>query len=344
MKFLLNINTQISFFQKRKKLVYLIMLCIDLIHEIKSHCRCEKHILCLLSTTKYYFEYRLYLQWSFKNDPIEITEQIQKLPYYNNFECFQLNQLAVNNPPKKSKQVYYLLHLNSFDFSKHELPYLKKVFVHMDRCDAYTLNNLFSHPSIEYIEVLCPINLEYIKFPLTIKSLTIFSTHYNLCTSLPKTLKTLRFMEYNEPLYQLPPTLEKLYLGKKFNRKIRMGDLPSSLCYLHLGDAFNQPLDPEILPKGLIELNFGFRYNQKIKPGVIPHTVKKISFGCHFKRVVGEGVIPEGVEILTMETYFIKLIKLEDLPLSLKKIRIPMLRYDNYKHLVNQWFDICVCI
>lgn len=316
------------------------MIPIDIVNEIKKYCEEETALLYFLSTTSYYFEYRLHILWMFKHQYTKVTEKIQNLPYYNNFGNIRLDRLSIGNLPKNARSVQYTEVLNVNHFPNQNLKFLKKVLIQVDRCDANRLNHLFSYPSIQSIEITCPVNLEYIKFPPMLKTLILFDTYYNLCTPLPKTLEKLYFINYNQPLYQLPPHIKKLSLGTKFNRKISKEDLPPSLLYLHLGNAYNQTLPPEILPTGIIELIFGDHYNRNINPGVIPSTVKKLELGYHYTRKIKQGTLPEGLEILTLRCKYNRRIPIEVIPLSLKKLRVPFGKVLMYRHLRNQWFDI----
>ena len=62
----------------------------------------------------------------------------------------------------------------------------------------------------------------------------------------------------------LPPFLEHLTFGYRFNEALQGVDLPKSLRSLTFGSLFNRSLEEVVLPMEMETLTFGFCFNHSV--------------------------------------------------------------------------------
>ncbi len=171
--------------------------------------------------------------------------------------------------------------------------------------------------------------------------------NFNQCVDfLPKNLTHLTFgSDFSKTVDKLPKNLTHLTFGFWFNH--RVDNLPINLTHLTFNTHFNQPLDKlpknllnlafstisnfnqplDNLPKNLYYLKIGIKFNNKI---IIPDSVKEI---CLLSNNILLNNLPNNIEILTINFDHIvngSNIKIDNLPITLKKIIIKREEYKKY--------------
>ena len=189
-----------------------------------------------------------------------------------------------------------------------------------------------------------PIETEIINF---IDDEAIYLSRFNQpIKNLPQNIKKINFGWYfNQPVDNLPKTMTELKYGFKFNQPV--DNLPINLTHLTFNTHFNQPLDKlpknllnlafstisnfnqplDNLPKNLYYLKIGIKFNNKI---IIPDSVKEI---CLLSNNILLNNLPNNIEILTINFDHIvngSNIKIDNLPITLKKIIIKREEYKKY--------------
>lgn len=118
--------------------------------------------------------------------------------------------------------------------------------------------------------------------PPFIKKITIHDNFYkHPINFLPIGLTHLIFSdnsEFNQPLDNLPSTLEYLKLGYGYNQPL--DNLPSGLVSLTVGDRFNRPIDK--LPPKLKNLTLGQYFDCDLK--MLPKTLECLKFTHAYSR------------------------------------------------------------
>lgn len=140
---------------------------------------------------------------------------------------------------------------------------------------------------------------------------------------LPRTLKRLGLHTiYQEiPLGFLPPNLEHLNLGSRYDYALRRGVLPSSLKELILSKNFESVIEQGCLPEGLEYLKLGDNVSNKIiVNGILPSTLKNLLYGFNYRHPITPGLLPPNLEGLKLG--YDQTIQPGSLPPSLKKIAL----------------------
>ncbi|CAM9414703.1 unnamed protein product [Scytosiphon promiscuus] len=107
--------------------------------------------------------------------------------------------------------------------------------------------------------------------------------------SLPPQLQELRLgRRFNHPLSRIvwPASLLRLSFGTGFNPPIAGVVLPAYLQQLEFGDGFNRPIAGVMWPSSLQQLSFGYRFNQPIAQIVWPASLQQLSFGHRFDQPI----------------------------------------------------------
>ncbi len=187
------------------------------------------------------------------------------------------------------------------------------------------------------------INYDIEKLPKSLEMLkmgTRFNSKINFenCENLKELLfPGLSF--YNNPLDNLPESLEKILLGEKYSHPIdnlppglkylefnmwneefdfQMENLPSGLTHLFLGCGFNQNLD--YLPAGLevLVIQKHNRFNKELNNLPVGLKILYIGSECRFNNELDN--LPGGLEYLYLNNEFDR--SLKNLPQGLKFLRI----------------------
>ena len=164
--------------------------------------------------------------------------------------------------------------------------------------------------------------------PLTLQTLTFGYNFDQPVDNLPLTLQNLTFGDYfNQTVDNLPLTLQTLTFGISFNQLV--DNLPYNLKNLTFGHNFNQKIDN--LPHGILNLIFGHHFNQKVDN--LPHGILNLTFRYHFNQTIDN--LPNTlIAIFFVDNnynfYFDK--ELNCLSNSIKQIKLPL----NYKHEIKQ--------
>ena len=174
--------------------------------------------------------------------------------------------------------------------------------------------------SLEQLLFFNTFNVHYIDF-------NCFHINKNLYTEyfLSNGLKTLIFdHSFNRPLNKLPPTLENLTFGIKFNQSLQENIYPTTLKKLKLGNDFNKEFNGKLFPL-LIELEFGNRFNQDINE-MLPITLKLLNLGYYFNKPIN--TFSSTSEHLTLSSFFNHPINI--LPPNLKYLKLG----DSFKQII----------
>jgi hypothetical protein len=162
-------------------------------------------------------------------------------------------------------------------------------------------------------------------------SLTLSHKCFDNFAILPKTLKSLRLInfnksleglhsvnrlvldDYNKELKYLPSTLTYLHLGNKYDQELELPEglqtliignsftksvnqLPKTLTSLSLGNLYNKSLDQ--LPESLIELSIGDSFNHSLT--MLPK-LKKLTLGSAFQKWINR--FPKTLESLEFASH-----------------------------------------
>ncbi|EFA75778.1 hypothetical protein PPL_10833 [Heterostelium album PN500] len=159
------------------------------------------------------------------------------------------------------------------------------------------------------------------------QSVTVLNGCNTLKYGLPKSIKSIIFNNFNEPLFKgsLPNTLEIInFEDRFFKQEILPGVLPVGLHKLYLNNyqhliqagvlpvglrvlslfKYQHEILPGILPVGLKRLSLSF-YGFEIKPGVLPDGLREFSFGSSFgfQYDIQPGVLPSSLEYLSIDSF-----------------------------------------
>ena len=120
--------------------------------------------------------------------------------------------------------------------------------------------------------------------------------------TLPSTLQRLRLGGFDHPLRvgALPPQLQHLDTGLRFNQLLTPGLLPCSLTHVRFSHSFNQPLVRGSIPEGVVHLSLGMAFNHPLRPGVLPSTLRELVLGDAFAHVLQVGSLPPHLELLRL--------------------------------------------
>ncbi len=195
-----------------------------------------------------------------------------RLGYIEKFNCANNQITDLYNLPKSLK---YLDCSNNL-ITKLDLE-LQDDFEHLN----YSNNPLES--------LFWNINKDIKFYPETLKNLT-FGKNYNLqINGLPDFIENLSFDKsslFDKPLDNLHSTnnsnyvcgLKYLYLGDMYNQPIN--NLPNTIEYLQLGKNFNNPIDN--LPESLISLSFSKNSNFNCPVDNLPNNLTFLQFEDEF--------------------------------------------------------------
>ena len=153
-----------------------------------------------------------------------------------------------------------------------------------------SLSGLFNQP-LE--DVAFPDGLQHLAFgfyfnqslqnlPDSLQSLTVGHDFKQSSESvqLPKQLQIFNFggTLWPHANLQLPSTLRKLSLAKRFNQSLDDMMFPATLAELILAGDFNQPLDGVSLPEGLESLTLAGDFNQSLARVRFPESLLELKF------------------------------------------------------------------
>ncbi|KYQ96668.1 hypothetical protein DLAC_03954 [Tieghemostelium lacteum] len=184
-------------------------------------------------------------------------------------------------------------------------------------------NNTLNTPILLHLENLKSLEIEEIKNPINTDTLPIQLEILNLGIFnqilLPNSfanLKILKFNNFTQPIPEgvLPPTLERLYLGRLWNHPLEQNTFPPNLKKLKFSDSFDQAL-PYQLPNYIESLTFGDYFNQEVKN--LPKYLRKLNLsGLKFNSEIV--YIPVGLSILKLGPSFQKNFKPYSIPFTLE--------------------------
>jgi len=143
-------------------------------------------------------------------------------------------------------------------------------------------------------------------FPSSITSIT-FSCNYNRPiddVQWPPHLTTLSFAKapFDQPLDNLPSTLERLAIGDSFRHWQTLRDAwPSTLTHLSLGNSFNDRLQTLRLPDSLTHLNVGSKFDQPIDHVQWPPQLIALRLGCSFDQSLRGASLPHSLTVLQVD-------------------------------------------
>jgi len=153
-----------------------------------------------------------------------------------------------------------------------------------------SLSGLFNQP-LE--DVAFPDGLQHLAFgfyfnqslqnlPDSLQSLTVGHDFKQSSESvqLPKQLQIFNFggTLWPHANLQLPSTLRKLSLAKRFNQSLDDMMFPATSAELILAGDFNQPLDGVSLPEGLESLTLAGDFNQSLARVRFPESLLELKF------------------------------------------------------------------
>lgn len=127
----------------------------------------------------------------------------------------------------------------------------------------------------------------------------------------------------------LPPKLETLTLGRRFDSPLTAFAFPPTLKVLKLGEEFNQPIgwkdgDNPLLPDGLEVLRLGCCFNRSIENVRLPVGLKCLVLGSPYESAFDKdlaGVIwPPGLEELTLGDCFDQPVEGTSFPETLREL------------------------
>ncbi|EFA75764.1 FNIP repeat-containing protein [Heterostelium album PN500] len=170
--------------------------------------------------------------------------------------------------------------------------------------DARNLKSIPSNVSVVSLDtdIVIQQNQEYLYRLLSeSQSVTMLKGCRTLKYGLPKSIKSIEFHNFNEPLVQgsLPNSLEVLDFGRGFKQEILPGVLPNALRTLTLNN-YDYEIQPGVLPVGLLEFSLNF-YNFLLKPGVLPVGLLKCYLYSYNFEII-PGVLPQGLLNFSLES------------------------------------------
>ena len=158
-----------------------------------------------------------------------------------------------------------------------------------------------SYCDITNMNILC--NIHTIKFdrdfnqpidnlPNSIEKIELYGKFNQPIDNLPNSIKYLMLgNHFDQPINNLPNSLIKLNLGQYFNHPV--DNLPNTIIELELDDSFNQPINN--LPQSLKYLTLGNNFNQSVHN--LPRTIIHLTFGYYFNQPIDN--LPETITHLT---------------------------------------------
>ena len=101
-----------------------------------------------------------------------------------------------------------------------------------------------------------------------------------------------------------PRGLKRLSFDLSFHQPVEDVPLPPALEGLAFGDKFNQPIHGVRWPRGLKEISFGASFNQTIEGVTFPPSLERLAFGYRFDRSLERVRWPPGLERLVFRDHF----------------------------------------
>ena len=120
-------------------------------------------------------------------------------------------------------------------------------------------------------------------------------------------IKKLSYSKFNQPIDNLPQTLESLSFGFSFNCTI--DNLPQSLRNLSFGNHFNQMVNN--LPQTLKKIKFDYLFNCTVDN--LPQTLESLTVGTSFNQTINN--LPQSLKKLSLGNNFNQ--NLDNLPNSI---------------------------
>ncbi len=155
--------------------------------------------------------------------------------------------------------------------------------------------------------------------PNTVKQI-IFADYFNQkVDNLPTSIIILEFgSNFNQKLDKLPNSIKQLKLGWYFDQEVN--NLPDSITHLSFRGLFNRSLNK--LPDSITHLTLGEHYNRQITK--YPKNLKVLTLYAHLNVIDNIG---ENIEEITIIFKLDTKRKVENLPMSVKKININDAKY-----------------
>lgn len=221
-------------------------------------------------------------------------------------------------------------------------------------CD---LNNLVLSDSVEYLTIHGKVFSKIERLPENLKEI-VFPSGYDFeIDNLPYGVKKVNLYCFVKPIKNIPPTLEEINLGSKYN--LCVSRFKEGLKKIFLGDKFNKPIDnlpdsvEEIvfsyyskfkfenaskwplslrkldlsklnwnipllnLPSRIEKLTLPYHFNKRLN---YPAGLKRLEFGLRFNQELG--ILPDGLKKLYFGDHFNQ--RLDNLPAGLKKLKLGM--------------------
>ncbi|KYR01162.1 hypothetical protein DLAC_02271 [Tieghemostelium lacteum] len=258
---------------------------------------------------------------NFFESPIDVGALPESLTYLN---------MGGYNKPLREGLIPQFVKVLIFYYCSQEIQYLPKSLEYLKISSdskitlyPHVLDNCVNLTSV-YLLINENIPLQPNCLPHSITDLTL-GCSYNLTNgTLPKSLKTLKFIKYGRSMLDLAPLpnslvsiefceyynsplpltifdgcnqLKFLKFGYKFDQTIEDGVLPVNLETLILDKPYNKLLPK--LPRTLKHLSFGSSYNQPIPSKILPNSLETISFGFSFNQLEGT-ILPPNLKNLTL--------------------------------------------
>jgi len=120
----------------------------------------------------------------------------------------------------------------------------------------------------------------------------------------PSTLKFISFYEsaFNQPLANLPPTVERLVIGDAFRHwQSLRGAWPPALTHLFCGNGFNERVQTLQLPDTLTHLNLGNEFDQPLTQVQWPASLRLLRLGVAFSHSLIGVRFPRALEVLKVD-------------------------------------------
>ncbi|EFA75659.1 hypothetical protein PPL_10920 [Heterostelium album PN500] len=172
--------------------------------------------------------------------------------------------------------------------------------------DIRKLNSIPNNVSNIYIDIRFKLFADELKHLYQLisesQSVTMLDGCSTLKYGLPKSIKTIRFKHFNEPLVKgsLPNSIEELVFNSNFKQEILPGVLPEGLSKLKIY-SYQYEIRPGVLPVSLLEFTLD-NYHYEIHPGVLPASLLKFTF-CDCQGEIRPGALPDGLLECHLNSY-----------------------------------------